>query len=312
MRSSVLATAIFVLAAAGAGPLAQAPQQAPAAAQNFEVASIKPSNPNPTGPLGATPMVLPALGRLTSQNVTLRMLVMTAYNRQPFEIIGGTPWWNQNKFDITAKAEDGSANLDQMRMMLRGLLADRFKLKAHAETREVPVYNLVLARSDGKLGPKMKASTDTCPDFKEQQQKMLEAIAKGGVSALQSLMGKPGENKPCSMTQIPPSPDNLALGFKATGQSLELMVTLLTQLSGRPVINKTGLTGPYDFELSISLQALAALYQELGVTLPLPPNLPEGPALMTTIQEDLGLKLDSQRAPSEVLVVDGAELPTPD
>jgi len=114
------------------------------------------------------------------------------------------------------------------------------------------------------------------------------------------------------MTQIPPSPDNLALGFKATGQSLELMVTLLTQLSGRPVINKTGLTGPYDFELSISLQALAALYQELGVTLPLPPNLPEGPALMTTIQEDLGLKLDSQRAPSEVLVVDGAELPTPD
>jgi uncharacterized protein (TIGR03435 family) len=101
---------------------------------------VKPSNPNPTGPLGATPMVLPALGRLTAQNVTLRMLVMTAYNRQPFEIIGGTPWWNQNKFDITAKAEDGSANLDQMRMMLRGLLADRFKLKAHAETREVPVY----------------------------------------------------------------------------------------------------------------------------------------------------------------------------
>jgi len=312
MRSPALATVTLVLAATGVALLAQAPPAAPAAQQNVEVASVKPGNPKPTGPLGATPMVLPALGRLTAQNVTLRMLVMTAYNRQPFEIIGGTPWWNQNKFDITAKAEDGSANLDQMRMMLRGILADRFKLKAHAETREVPVYNLVLARSDGKLGPKMKASTDTCPDFKEQQQKMLEAIAKGGVSALQSLMGKPGENKPCSMTQIPPSPDNLALGFKATGQSLELMVTLLTQLSGRPVINKTGLTGPYDFELSISLQALAALYQELGVTLPLPPNLPEGPALMTTIQEDLGLKLDSQRAPSEVLVVDGAELPTPD
>ena len=138
MRSSVLATAILVLAAAGAAPLAQAPQQAPAAAQNFEVASIKPSNPNPTGPLGATPMVLPALGRLTAQNVTLRMLVMTAYNRQPFEIIGGTPWWNSSKFDITAKAEDGSAKLDDMRQMLRGLLADRFKLKAHTETREVP------------------------------------------------------------------------------------------------------------------------------------------------------------------------------
>jgi uncharacterized protein (TIGR03435 family) len=273
---------------------------------------VKPSNPNPTGPLGATPMVLPALGRLTAQNVTLRMLVMTAYNRQPFEIVGGPAWWNQNKYDITAKAEDGAAKLDDMRLMLRGLLADRFKLKAHAETREVPIYSLVLARGDGKLGPKMKASTDTCPDFKEQQQKMLEAIAKGGVGALQSMLGKPGENKPCTMTQIPPTPDNPALGFKATGQSLELLVMLLTQLSGRPVVNKTGLTGPYDFELSISLQTLAAIYQELGVTLPLPPNMPEGPALMTTVQEDLGLKLDSQRGPSEVLVVDGAEMPTPD
>ena len=93
---------------------------------------------------------------------------------------------------------------------------------------------------------------------------------------------------------------------------MELLVTLLTQLSGRPVVDKTGLTGPHDFELSISLQALQALYQELGVTLPLPPNLPEGPALMTTVQEDLGLKLDSKRGPGQVLVVDGAELPTAD
>jgi uncharacterized protein (TIGR03435 family) len=312
MRSRALATVTLVLAATGAALLAQAPPAAPAAPQNFEVASVKPSNPNPTGPLGGTPMVLPALGRLTAQNVTLRMLVMTAYNRQPFEIVGGTPWWNSNKFDITAKAEDGSAGLDQMRTMLQGLLADRFKLKAHAETREVPIYSLVLARGDGRLGPKMKVSTDACPDFKEQQQKMLEAIAKGGVSALQSMMGKPGENKPCSITQIPPSPDNPGLGFKATGQSVDLLVLLLTQLSGRPVVNKTGLSGAYDFELTISLQTLQAIYQDLGVTLPLPPNLPEGPALMTTVQEDLGLKLDSQRGPSEVLVVDSAELPARD
>jgi uncharacterized protein (TIGR03435 family) len=311
MRSPTLAILTLVLATASAALFAQAPTPAPAA-QNFEVASIKPSNPNPTGPLGATPLILPALGRLTAQNVTFRMLVMTAYNRQPFEIVNGPPWQNANKFDVTAKAEDGSASLDQMRVMLRGLLEDRFKMKAHVETREVPIYSLVLARGDGRLGPKMKASTDVCPDFKEQQQKMLEAIAKGGMSAIQSMMGKPGENKPCTMTQIPPSPDNPGLGFKGTGQSLELLVLLLTQLSGRPVVNKTGLMGAYDFELTISLQTLQAIYQDLGVTLPLPPNLPEGPALMTTIQEDLGLKLDSQRGPSEVLVVDSAELPTPD
>jgi uncharacterized protein (TIGR03435 family) len=312
MRFLALATVALVLAAAGVALPAQAPAAAPAAAQNFEVASVKPSNPNPTGPLGGTPMILPALGRLTAQNVTFRMLVMTAYDRQPFQIVGGPSWQNSNKFDITAKAEDGSATLDKMRLMLRGLLEDRFKLKAHVETREVPIYELVVARDDRRLGPKLKASTDTCPDFKEQQQKMLEAIAKGGVGALQGMLGKPGENKPCSMTQIPPSPDNPGLGFKGTGQSLDLLVLLLTQLSGRPVINKTGLTGAYDFELTISLQTLQAIYQELGVTLPLPPNLPEGPALMTTVQEDLGLELDSQRGPSEVLVVDSAELPTPD
>jgi uncharacterized protein (TIGR03435 family) len=237
---------------------------------------------------------------------------MTAYDKQPFQIVGGPSWQNSNKFDVNAKATDAAATLDQMRVMLQGLLADRFALKAHTETRDVPTYALVLARSDGRLGQKMKASTDTCPDFKEQQKKMLEAIAKGGMSALQSMVGKPGENKPCSMTNIPPTPDNPGLGFKATGQSMDLLVLLLTQLSGRPVVNKTGLTGLFDYELTISLQTLAAIYQDLGVSLPLPPGLPEGPSLMTMLQEDLGLKLDSTRAPGDVVVIDSAELPTAD
>src|SRR5215204_7370569 len=107
MKSCAFAALTVALVAAGAAVFAQAPPATPAAAQTFEVASVKPSNPNPTGPLRSTPMVLPALGRLTAQNVTLRMLVMTAYNRQPFEIIGGPSWQNSNKFDITAKAEDG-------------------------------------------------------------------------------------------------------------------------------------------------------------------------------------------------------------
>jgi uncharacterized protein (TIGR03435 family) len=302
-------TAVFI--AAGAVIFAQAPPPNPAAPA-FEVASVKPSNPNPVGPLGATPMVLPALGRLTAQNVTLRMLVMFAFDKQPFQLVGGPSWQNSNKFDIEARTRDSSTPLEQMRLMTRSLLADRFQLKSHTETREVPIYALVVARDNGRLGPKLKPSTDVCPDFKEQQQKMLEAIAKGGISAVQSMMGKPGENKPCSMTQIPPSADNPALGIQARGQSIELLVMLLTQLSGRPVVDRTGLTGPYDFELQISLQTLAAVYQELGVSLNLPPTLPEGPALMTTVQEDLGLKLDSQRGPGEVLVIDGAELPAVD
>jgi uncharacterized protein (TIGR03435 family) len=302
-------TVVFI--AAGAVTFGQAPPPVPAAPA-FEVASVKPSNPNPVGPLGATPMVLPALGRLTAQNVTLRMLVMFAFDKQPFQLVGGPSWQNSNKFDIEARTGDASTPLEQMRVMTRSLLADRFQLKSHTETRDVPIYGLVVARDNGRLGPKLKASSDACPDFKEQQQKMLEAIAKGGISALQSMMGKPGENKPCSMTQIPPSADNPALGLQGRGQSIDLLVMLLTQLSGRPVVNQTGLRGPYDFELQVSLQTLAAVYQELGVSLNLPPNLPEGPALMTTVQEDLGLKLDSQRGPGEVLVIDSAELPAVD
>ena len=91
------------------------------------------------------------------------------------------------------------------------------------------------------------------------------------------------------------------------------MTLLLTQLMGRPVIDKSGLKGLYDFELTIDLQTILRLYSELGINVPgLPANLPEGPSIMTTLQEDLGLKLDSQRGPGEVLVIDSAELPTPD
>jgi uncharacterized protein (TIGR03435 family) len=278
----------------------------------FEVASVKPSNPNPTGPLGAAPMVLPALGRLTAMNATLRMLVMAAYQKQPFEIVGGPPWQNSDKFDINARAENASLTTDQMLDLLKTLLADRFKLKVHTETREVPIYALVVARGDGKTGQKLTPSADTCPDIKVQQQQQLEALAKGGLSALAAMAGKPGESTPCSISPIPQSTPG-AIGMKVRGQAISTLALLLTQLTGRPVADKTGLTGLYDFELTIDLRTLLNLYQELGINVgPLPPTLPEGPSLMTLLQEDLGLKLDSQRGPGDVLVIDGAELPTPD
>jgi uncharacterized protein (TIGR03435 family) len=101
--------------------------------------------------------------------------------------------------------------------------------------------------------------------------------------------------------------------MKASGQAMSTLALLLTQLMGRPVVDKTGLNGLYDFDLTIDLRTLLNLYQELGVNVgPLPPTLPEGPSMMTLLQEDLGLKLDSQRGPGEVLVVDSAERPTPD
>jgi uncharacterized protein (TIGR03435 family) len=304
MRNRLVALGLFLTAAVALAV------SVGAQAGSFEVASVKPSDPNPTGPLGGTPFVLPALGRLTAQNVTLRILVMAAYQKQPFEIVGGPEWQNADKFDINAKAAEASPTTDQMLGMLQTLLADRFKLKLHTETREVPIYALVLARSDRKFGAKLKPSTDDCPDFKVQQQQQLEAIAKGGLQGLAAQAMKPGETRPCAFGSYPAGPG--LIGVKASGQALSTLALVLTQLVGRPVVDKTELTGLYDFEMTIDLQTLARIYADLGINMPLPPGLPEGPSLMTLLQEDLGLKLDSQRGPGDVLVIDSAERPTPD
>jgi uncharacterized protein (TIGR03435 family) len=281
------------------------------AVPGFEVVSVKPSNPNPSGPLGGAPMVLPALGRLTAANVTLRMLVMAAYQKQPFQIVGGPEWQNSAKFDINARAPDASATTDGLLAMLQSLLADRFQLKVHTETREVPIYALVLARDDGKLGPKMTASTAECPDIKVRQQQMLEAIAKGGVAGLAAMMPKPGESAPCMVAPQPGTPG--VIGMRGSGQPMEILTTLLTQLTGRPVVDKTGLTGLYDWQIEIGLQSLLDMYTELGLaTPPVPQALPEARSTMTMLQEDLGLKLESQRGPGEVLVIDSAAMPQPD
>ena len=282
-----------------------------AQAGSFEVASVKPSNPNPTGPLGAAPFVLPALGRLTAQNITLRMLVMAAYQKPPFEIIGGPEWQNSDKFDINAKAADTSPTTDQLLGMLQTLLVDRFKLKVHTETRDIPIYALVLARGDRRLGAKMKPSADNCPDFKMQQQQQLEALAKGGLQGLAASAMKPGETRPCAVGSFPAGPG--LIGLKASGQAMSTLALVLTQLMGRPVIDRTELSGGYDFELTIDLQTLLRLQAEMGLPVPpLPAGQPEAPSLTTVLQEDLGLKLDSQRGPGQVLVIDSAERPTPD
>ena len=282
-----------------------------AQSRSFEVASIKPSNPNPTGPLGAIPLVLPALGRLTAQNVTLRLLVVAAYQKQPYEVLGGPPWQNADKFDIDARAGDPAATPDQLLEMLKTLLADRFNLKVHTETREVPLYALVVARSDRKLGSKMKPSADVCPDLKEQQQKQLEAFAKGGLQAIVAAAPKPGETRPCSIGSF--ATGTTAIGLKARGQPISTLALLLTQLMGRPVVDKTQLTGGFDFDLTLDIATLLRVASEAGLNVPaqLPAGIPEGPSLTTVLQEDLGLKLDSQRGPGEVLVIDSAELPSP-
>ena len=110
------------------------------------------------------PMLLPGSGgSIRATNLPLRLLVRAAYKLEDDQIIGGPPWQLSSKFDITAKPEDGAVvSEDALRERLKALLADRFKLKTHTESREMTVSALMLARPDGKLGPNLKPSTADC------------------------------------------------------------------------------------------------------------------------------------------------------
>ena len=306
MRKLTLALIGISFAAIGVRAQEKAAQAAPA----FEVASVKPSNPSSSGPIGMLPMVMPAPnGRLTATNVPLRLLVRMAYGVQDFQIEGGPSWQLSQRFDITAKAEDGSpATMVAMLPMLKSLLADRFKLKVHTETKEMTVSSLVIASEDGKLGPKLKPTSSDCSNAQAENEKLAEAVAKGGPGALAGILPKPGETRKCAMMPTM-GPDGF--GMRADGQPLTVIAQLLTQATGRIVTDKTGLMGLYDWEIKFDPQIMLQIASQVGVNLPAGANLPasDSPSLLTALREDLGLKLNSERGPVEVIVIDSAEMP---
>jgi uncharacterized protein (TIGR03435 family) len=280
----------------------------------FEVAAIKPSNPNPSNPLSMIPMVRPQPGgRLTVTNLPLKMLIGFAYEMQDFRVNGGPAALMSAKFDIVAKASGGrTLTPKEMRPLVKNLLIERFKLKAHTEPREMRIYDLVIARSDGRLGPDIKPSSSDCSNADELNAKRAEALAKGDLSA---VMAKPGQVMACTLApNIAGGPANISV--HGDGQEIKQLIELLTQLSGRYVRDKTGLTGRYDFDMKLDLATLLAMARGMGVNVPAgaEANLPQsdGSSLMTALGEQLGLKLDSVRAPVDVLVVDSVEAPAPD
>lgn len=279
MRQPAVTTAALTLALA-AGVAAQAPK-------SFEVASVKPSAPDAGDPRNAIPRMVPANGRLTVTNMPLRLLIRIAFEVQDFQISGGPADLMQRRFDIGAKAEDGAQLTTSGTLaMMRTLLADRFKLKTHAESREAPIYALVLARADGTLGPDIKPSTSDC-------------------------VGKePATTGPCAVQPLGRGPGTF--GFRANGQSLEGLVQVLTQATGRTVVDRTGLTGLFDYQFQFDPEVMLRMAAQQN-NLPAasaPPS--ESPALMTALQEQLGFKLDSRRGPVDVVVIDHVEAPTPD
>jgi uncharacterized protein (TIGR03435 family) len=272
----------MVTIAAVAGPIAfglmSAPQEASKTdGPKFEVASIKPAKPGARG----TYISNKPGGRFTVMNMSTKDLIILAYSIQPFQLSGGPSWLNSDRYDIEAKPEhpvnvkpgmsyDQLQNaFDEQMQRLQSLLKDRCKLTFHRETKEAPVYALVIAKS----GPKIPAAqtADKTPRL---------SIGMG------QLSGK----------QVPIS---------------ELAKSLSRQL-GRVVIDKTNLQGNYDFTLKWtpeerSPQALGPA--PMGKDAPPPPD-PNGPSLFTALQEQLGLKLESQKGPVEILVIDHVEKPS--
>ena len=282
------------------GPRLRAQAPAPVdESVTFEVASVKPNKTgDPRVMLGMQPG-----GRMTATNVPLRLLIRNAYQLQDSQLVGGPSWVANDRFDIVAKAEGNlppqmPGSLGPMQYMMRNLLKERFKLVMHKETRELPVFSLVLARNDGRLGPQLKKSDVDCAAL---------AAARGRAGAPPPMPPAPGERLQCGM--------RIGGGqLSGGGFPVAELARTLSQLTGRMVIDRTGLTGPYDIDLSWTPDP-----NQFGGPLgPPPPGFtpppidPNGPSIFTALQEQLGLKLDSDKGPMEVMVIDSVEPPTPD
>jgi len=266
----------------------------------FAVASIKQSPPPGTGPMFFASGPRPG-GQWLSQNATVITLMRSSYPnfRMPGQIVGGPAWINTDRFDINARAEGNPSN-DVMNAMLRRLLADRFSLKVHTEQREVDAYALVLARADGRLGPGLKKPAVDCEAREEARKKAAAAGAPPAappVPPAPPALPKPGERPECGMlTMMTNGVQRLATG----GTPVTAVATAVQQTVGRPVIDRTGLTGRWDIDL------------EFAGTGPLTTaDTPDAPAsVFTAVQEQLGLKLESRKETMEVLVIDSVERPT--
>lgn len=247
-------------------------QADPSPTVKFEVASVK---QNKSGGAGSSVGRQPG-GRLNAQNATLRELILYAYPIQRFQLSGGASWLDSDRWDIVAKLDSSLPSLQpppsNEALALRTLLADQFGLKVHWETRELPIYALVLARTDRKPGPEMKLSDIDC--------KARGCGIRGRIGSMQGV-----------------------------GASMADFAGSLSERVGRSVVDRTGLQGNWDFTLTHSQDPSQLSADVLATGDPRPPEDPTKPTIFTALQEQLGLKLDAQRGPVQVMVIDSMARP---
>jgi uncharacterized protein (TIGR03435 family) len=254
----------------------------------FESASIKPHKSS--GAVEMSRVSFTPYG-FTATNVTLQTLIRDVYRVQESQIAGPADLLNSDRYDIEARMEKSVADelrkldpyqsLPERQRMLQSLLADRFKLTLHRESKELPVYALAIAEN----GPKL------------QEAQPGDTYANG----IKGPNGRPG------------GPGNIRIGRDTlTGQALSMadFVRALSDQLGRPVLDKTGLTGRYDLNLQWTPDdSQLPMFKATG-TPSASQSAASGSSLFTTMQDQLGLKLESQDSPVEILVIDHVEKPS--
>jgi uncharacterized protein (TIGR03435 family) len=256
----------------------------------FEVASVKANTSGSPGYgiSGPTP------GEFTATNAPLARIISSAFGVRDDQMIALPGWTHADRYDIVAKYPSGQRPTPpQVAAMVQGLLSERFHLQTHNETRQGAVYNLVLARRDGRLGPRLTPHTFDCAAY------LTEKSAKGDFVAATPF----GDFPLCA-------PMIVANFIRASVRPIAVLAAALAGKVGRPVIDQTGLAGTYDFNLEWSPeQRTSPATQDTAARVPQPD---EGLSLFTALEEQLGLKLESTRGPLVVLVIDRVEKPTPD
>ncbi|HEV8413505.1 MAG TPA: M56 family metallopeptidase [Bryobacteraceae bacterium] len=263
--------------------------QSPAtAAAKFEVASIKlNTRSSPVDP-GNGPVSIITLnflrgiayssrgGRFNMERVPLTFLIELAYNVKDAQLLGGPSWATSDRYEVSAKAED-NATFEQMRPMLRSLLADRFKLELHRETKEAPAYELAAARG----GLKIIASKESCTTV------------------------DPNSPPPPPNPKSPPPCGSVRRALLRSGERIEAfgismpkLIEMLSDTVGRTILDKTGFTEMFDVHLEFATDEAISN------------GLSAGPSIFAALQEQLGLRLESAKRPGEFLVIDHAERPS--
>ena len=284
---------------AGAGGDLQA-QTSAAPASRFEVVSIRRNTGAGVGSMAVQPS-----GRVSVSGLPGQQVILRAYGIQPLQLNGGPDWLQGERYDIEATAPDGAVvTPDAINVMLQNMLSDRFNLKIRRETRESEIYELVLARSDRRFGEKLRQTSADC----------VAQRTRGTIPGAGAAPGPGGRRAGSgSVSGEDPVPCGVVIGggnrIAAGGETMTRLATMLVPRVERIVVDQTGLTGLYDFDLQFLPDQG---YGRAGADVPVRMYLvaADVPPLLTAIQEQLGLKLQPARGAVEYVVIESIERPS--